>query len=58
MENKLQHANAQQADNKKIVVPCSMCSGNHEKHVPNCPNDYTVFAMLLKDGVDGDPRRF
>ncbi len=58
MENDLQYSNVQQADTKKIVVPCSMCSGNHEEHVPNCPNDYTVFAMLLQEEADGDSQRF
>lgn len=52
MEKKLQNSNAQ-PDNKKMVVPCSMCSGNHEEHIPNCPNDYTVFTLLLQDGVAG-----
>ncbi len=58
MENELLNSNAQRADNQKNVVPCSMCSGNHEEHVPNCPNDYTIFTMLLQDGVDGDSRNF
>ena len=58
MEKKLQNSNAQQVDNKKAAVPCSMCSGNHEEHIPNCPNDYTIFAMLLQDRADKDSRRF
>ena len=58
MEKELHYSGIQEVDSKINAVPCSMCSGTHEQHIPNCPNDYTVFAMLLKDSEDADLQRF
>lgn len=31
---------------------CSICDGQNGDHYPNCPEDYSPFARLCREGYD------